>query len=252
MIALRRGGERHRERSPDQEVWLTFNRLDPADLFAGGFGSLESLDESRLSPGAGAPRHPIQDAEIVTYVREGALAYEDSTGNSGVIPAGEFQCTTAGRTMRHRETNASRTDGAHILQIWLRPTEAELEPSREQRRFSTAQRRGVLCLVASPDARRQSLRIHQDTLIYSSLLDPGQHIVHQLEPEHSAWLHVVAGEATLGDDVLTTGDGAGIQSERAVSLTARSETEILLLDLNGRPPGAGSRERPGGIAGTNR
>ena len=30
---------------------------------------------------------------------------------------------------------------------------------------------------------------------------------------------------------MATGDGAGFTAERAVSLTAREETEILLLDL---------------------
>ena len=67
--------------------------------------------------------------------------------------------------------------------------------------------------------------------MYSAMLDPGQHVVHELSPGRSAWLHLVQGEVTLGDDVLTTGDGAGVTAERAVSLTAREETEILLLDL---------------------
>jgi hypothetical protein len=48
----------------------------------------------------------------------------------------------------------------------------------------------------------------------------------------------VQGEVTLGDIVLTTGDGAGLTSERAVSLTAREETEILLLDLAERQQGS--------------
>lgn len=245
MIALRRGGERHYECSPEQEVWHTFNGQDPADPLGDGFGSLVSLNESRLSPGVPIPRDPLHEAVTITYVLAGALAYEDSPGESGVIPAGEFQCMAAGRTLRHRETNASRTDRAHVLQICLRPTDADLEVSWEQKRFSTAQRRGVLCLVASPDARRQSLRIYQDTLIYSALLDPGQHVVHQLAPERRAWLHVVEGEAALGEDVLTTGDGAGILAERAVSLTAREESEILLIDLGTQPPVKGHRPRPG-------
>jgi redox-sensitive bicupin YhaK (pirin superfamily) len=65
----------------------------------------------------------------------------------------------------------------------------------------------------------------------SALLEPGQHVVHELSQGRIAWLHLVEGEATLGDIVLTTGDGAGVTGERAVSLTAQSETEILLLDL---------------------
>jgi redox-sensitive bicupin YhaK (pirin superfamily) len=236
MITLRRAEERHHDLSHKHEAWLTFPAQDPADPLAGGFGALEYLDEDRLPPGADVPRHPHHDAEIVTYVRECALAYADSMGRSGVIHTGEFQHRTAGRGILHRETNASRTDWAHVFQIWLRPSEAELEPCHEQKRFSVAERRGRLCIVASPDTRRGSLRIHQDALLYSALLAPGQHVVHDLSQGRSAWLHLVQGEVTLGDVVLTTGDGAGVAAERAVSLTARGETEILLLVLGGPLP----------------
>ncbi len=235
-MILRRAKERHHDRRRAREVWLTFHPEDGAGPLAGGFGTLEILDEHRLPPGAGVPRHPRHEAEIVTYVREGALAYEDSTGSSGVLHAGEFQRMTAGRGIRHSETNPSRTDSAHVFQIWLRPSQAELQPSLEQKRFSAANRHGVLCIVASPDGRRGSLRIHQDALVCSAMLDPGQHVVHELTPGRTAWLHLVQGEVTLGDIVLTTGDGAGVTAEHAVSFTAREETEILLLDLGEQPP----------------
>jgi hypothetical protein len=234
MITLRRNKERQHDRRRKQEVWHTFFPGEPADPphpFAYGFGILEVLNEDRLPPAAAAPRHQHHDAEIVTYVREGALAYEDSRGRSGVVHAGEFQRMTAGRGVRHSETNASRNDWAHVFQIWLRPTEAGLDPSQEQKRFTAAQRHGGLCVVASPDARRGSLRIHQDALLYSALLDPGQHVVHELSAGRCAWLHLVQGEVTLADTVLTTGDGAGITAQRAVSLTARDATEILFLDI---------------------
>jgi len=241
MLTLRRANERHHDRRRKQEVWLTFYPQDRADPLADGFGTLEILDEHRLPPGGGVPRHPHHDAEVVTYVHEGALAFEDSTGCSGVIHGGEFQRMTARRDTRHSETNASRTDWVHVFQLWLRPSEAGLQHGHEQKRFSAAERRGGLCVIASPDARRGSLRIHQDVLMYSSMLDPGQHVVHELSPGRSAWLHLVQGEVTLGDIVLGTGDGAGITTERAVSLTAREETEFLLLDLNPRWGGRGDR-----------
>jgi hypothetical protein len=44
-------------------------------------------------------------------------------------------------------------------------------------------------------------------------------------------LHIVQGEVTFGDLVLTTGDGAGVTAERSVSLTAREDSEILLVDV---------------------
>jgi redox-sensitive bicupin YhaK (pirin superfamily) len=241
MIMLRRANERHHERRGKQDIWLTFYPQDRSDPLADGFGALELLNENRLPPGAGVPSHPRHDAEIVTYVREGALAYDESKGYSGVTHAGEFRRVTAGRSVRHSETNASRTDWAHFFQIWLRPWAAGLEPSHEQKRFSAAERRGGLYAVASPDARRGSLRLRQDALIYSAMLDPGQHVVHELSAGRSAWLHLVHGEAILGNIVLTAGDSAGLTTERAVSLTARAEAEILLLDLGAEPPSAPAR-----------
>ena len=231
MITLRRAEERRHDRHRRRDVWFTFHPRDRADPRAERFGQLESLRESRLPPGTIISKDAYHDAEIVTYVREGALAYEDAPGSSGVIQAGEFQGTTAGRGIRRSETNASRSSWARVFQLLLAPSEPGLEAGHEQKRYSTAQRRGRLCVVASADARRGSMRIHQDALMCSALLEPGQHVVHELSPGRMAWLHLVEGEVTLGDIVLTTGDGAGVTAERAVSLTAQSETEILLVDL---------------------
>lgn len=138
---------------------------------------------------------------------------------------------TSGCGVRHGDTNASPTDWAHVFQIGLCPSQAGLDSSHDQKRFPAGARRGDLCVIASPDGRRGSLHVHQDALIYSALVDPGQHVVHELSPGRRAWLHVVRGEATLGDVVLTTGDGAGLVADRALSLTAREETEILIVDL---------------------
>ena len=245
MITLRRAEERPHEQRRKLQVWLTFFAQDRDNALAPAFGSLEILSEGRLSPGAAVPRRPHRDAEVITYVREGTLRYEDSSGRSGVIQAGEFERMTTGSGIRHSKTNASRTDEAHVFQIWLCPVETGRETRHEQKRFSTAQRRGGLCVVVSPDSRGGSLRIHQDAVVYSALLDPGQHVVHELAHGRSAWLHLVLGELTLGDVVLTTGDGAGVRAERALSITARDHTEILLLDLGAGLP-ASRRAPPGG------
>lgn len=250
MLTLRRASERHHDRGRKVETWLTFDAQDLAGKLTDGLENIEVLKECRLAPGAGVPRTSGRDAEIVTYVREGALAYENSLGASGVVQAGEFQRVTAGRGLHHSQTNASRTDFAQFFQISLRPSEADLDPGHEQKRFTTAQRRGGLCVVASSDSRRGSLRIHQDALIYSALLDPGQHVVRELSQGRSAWLHVVQGEVSLGDIILGSGDGAGITTEQAVSLTASEKSEILLVDLGEalpRPP-AKSGEPTGGVS----
>ncbi len=235
MITVRRAGERHEERSRNQQVRFTFDVQNRADPLADGFGALEGLDEDRLAPGAALRHRARPDAEVITYVYRGGLACYGAVGHSGLIQAGEFQRTAPGGTGRDREKNASRTDWSHVFRLWLGPCQAVLEPALTQKRFSTADRRGALCLVASPDGRRGSLLLHQDALLYSALLGPGKHIVHELQDGRSAWLHLVDGEIALAGVVLSTGDGVGLTAERTVSLTAREQTEILLVDLPRRP-----------------
>lgn len=236
MITLRRADHRRHERRRKQQSWQTFDPRDRSDPLADGFGTLEAFNEYWVPPGASVPRRLAGEVEILTYVHQGALAQEDSTGRSSVIQAGEFQRMTVRRGVRHGETNASPVDSAHVFRICLRPAEAGLAQSYEQRRFSAAERRGALRVVASPDGQQQSLRLHLNASFYAALLDPGQHVVHPLGDGRMAWLHVVAGEVLLADMILSVGDGAGIADERAVSLTARTDAELLLVDLDARPP----------------
>jgi redox-sensitive bicupin YhaK (pirin superfamily) len=231
MITLRRSEERYHDPRHGRDTWHTFSRAQENNAGAEHFGSLELLDESRLAPGASVPLRKSQRMELVTYVREGAIAYDDGEGRSGVVRADEFQTMMLCRGGQHQETNASELDEAHVVQIGLHPWETGLALELEQKRFTAAVRRGSLCLVASPDGRRDTLRIHQDALIYSALLERGKHVVHELMKGRSAWIHVVHGQATFGDRVLATGDGAGLEDERSGSLTARQETEIIVIDL---------------------
>jgi redox-sensitive bicupin YhaK (pirin superfamily) len=235
MTTVRQNSERHRDRRRNREGWLTFASQDQSDPLARGFGALDILDEHRLAPSASLC-HPARDAEILTFVREGTLGHEDSFGRSGIIHAGEFHRMLVGRGARHSMINGSRTDSVHFFQIWfIGPNAVEVgaEVPQQQKRFSTAERRGVLCLVASPDAQSDSLRMRANVLIYSALLQPGQHVVHPLAADRRAWLHLVHGRVRLGDRILAAGDGAAITAERAVSLTAQEDSEILLVNTAG-------------------
>jgi hypothetical protein len=231
MISLRRGEERRHVHHGAQDSWLTFFPRTAPGPTSGDFGLLTALDDVRLPPGEACQPRQREEAEIVSYLYRGALAQEDSTGSSGVIHTGEFQRMTLGRGVHHKETNPSHDHPAHLFRITLRPAEAGLSNAHEQLRFAAAQRRNLLCVVASPDGRRGSLRLMQDAVIYSSMLDPGHHLIHELLPGRSAWLHVIRGAAVLQDLILTAGDGVGLTQESSISVTAQQETELLLVDL---------------------
>ena len=194
------------------------------------FGALMAFNELLLPAGETSPQIKGVEVEIITYVYRGALAQMDSHGNSGVVHAGEFQRMVIGLRIRLKERNPSRTGNAHIFRIFLRTPEAELNSVREQIRFPAAQRHNLFHVIASRDGRGGSLKLVQDAFIYSSILDPGHHLVHELSPGRYAWLHVICGEAVMQDIVLSEGDGVGIIVEPSVSITARDNCEILLID----------------------
>lgn len=228
MIIVRKAEERSHETEGGHDSWVTFGATGTPKPHK--FGSLEVFRERRLIPRS-AIREPRQEAEVITYVREGSLAFEDSLGQTGVIRRDEFQRMTVGTDLRYREMNVSPVHGAHLFQIWLRPGEVGFAAGHEQKRFGLAERKGRMRLVASPDGAHSSLTVHQDAHLYSGILHTGQHVVHALGKGHGAWIHVVAGSVDVCSRVLVAGDGAGITEEVSVSLRIREPSELLLLDL---------------------
>ncbi|MEZ4382180.1 MAG: pirin family protein [Nannocystaceae bacterium] len=205
---------------------------DPAHM---GFRALRVLNDDRVTPGAGFPTHSHRDAEIISYVLDGAIEHRDSMGNGSVIRPGEVQRMSAGRGVSHSEFNASKTDGLRFLQIWFIPSRRGIEPGYEQREFSAAERAGKLRVVASPDARAGSVTVHADVVLYSTLLSDGDAVTHELDAGRHAWVQVARGEVELrvGDEVvrLREGDGAAISEEPALGLVGTGDAEVLVFDL---------------------
>lgn len=196
-----------------------------------GFRKLRVINDDRVAPGAGFGAHPHRDMEIISYVVEGALEHQDSMGNGSTIEAGEVQRMSAGTGVRHSEYNASDTDPVRFLQIWIPPRRAGLEPSHEQRKFRRDDRQGELKLLVSPDGRDDSLTIHQDASIWGAVLSAGDAVEYALGDGRHAWVQVVTGTITLGENTMSEGDGAAISDEARLQLSASQDAELLLFDL---------------------
>jgi redox-sensitive bicupin YhaK (pirin superfamily) len=231
MITIRPGNER----GGGDYGWLNTRHTFSFDQYHDprfmGFRSLRVINEDWVQPGHGFPMHPHRDMEIITYLLEGALEHNDSMGNGSIIRPGDGQRMSAGRGVRHSEANPSKTEAAHLLQIWILPSERGLEPGYEQKAFPAEEKRGKLRLIAGPDGKDGSVTIHQDARLYVSLLSPGQQVEHDLAPGRYAWLQVAKGAVELNGKPLGQGDGAAVSEEQKLTIKGTKDAEVLLFDL---------------------
>ena len=231
MITIRKSSERGHAHHGWLESRHSFSFADYHDPQHMGFASLRVINEDIVQPGMGFGTHGHRDMEIITYILEGALAHRDSMGNGSVIRAGDVQRMSAGRGVQHSEFNHSPDALVHFLQIWILPSAPGIEPGYEEKNFDSASKRGTLHLIASPDGRDGSLRIHQDAAVYAALLDGAERLSHPLVSGRCVYVHVARGTATINGQALLAGDAAKIQDEPMVTLEQGDNAEILLFDL---------------------
>ena len=215
--------------------WLkarhTFSFADYHNPDMMGFGPLRVINEDRIEPGQGFGTHPHKDMEIVTYIIGGALEHKDSMGNGSVIEAGDVQRMSAGTGIFHSEFNHSADDSVHLLQIWILPREASLQPEYEQQHIGREDKLNHWRLVASSDGRDSSMTIHQAVDLYASVLETGTELQHSFAAGHSAYLQIVSGTVTANGEPLEAGDGAAIHEVESLAVLATSDAELILFDM---------------------
>ncbi|HUL97064.1 MAG TPA: pirin family protein [Usitatibacter sp.] len=232
MIEIRRSNERGLADHGWLKSFHTFSFADYHDPKHMGFGPLRVINEDRVQPGQGFGTHGHRDMEIISYVLEGGLAHKDSMGNGSVIRPGDVQRMSAGTGVRHSEFNASDRDLVHFLQIWIEPSQRGVAPSYEEKRFDDASKRGRLALIASPDGREGSVRIHQDASLYAALVDGTESIDFQPAAGRLVYVHVVRGEASVNGQPLSAGDAMKLSGhENRVRVEKGRGAEILVFDL---------------------
>ncbi len=195
------------------------------------FGPLRVINEDRVAPGAGFGTHSHRDMEIVSYVLEGALAHQDSTGSSSVIRPGDVQRMSAGSGVQHSEFNASKTEPVHFLQIWIIPDVVGIAPSYQEKHFTVQDRRGRLCLIASPDQAEGSVRMHQDARMFAGLFDAAEHSNFAVRDGRLCYVHVARGALHVAGLHLEAGDGLKITDAGEFEIREGKGAEVLVFDL---------------------
>ena len=204
------------------------NYYDPQHMH---FGPLRVINDDFVAGGGGFPPHPHQDAEIFSYVLEGALEHKDTMGNGSTVQAGGVQYMSAGSGVKHSEFNPSKTDAVRFLQIWLLPSERGASPRYETRDIPAADKDGKLALFLSKDARDGSMHIRADADIYAATLTGDQRIDFELPQGHIGWVQVAKGSLTVNGQDLRRGDGLAIEQGGLLTFEKAQDAEIVFFDM---------------------
>ena len=231
MLQVRKSTNRGHADHGWLNTYHTFSFADYHDPAHMGFRALRVINEDRVEPGHGFGTHGHREMEIISYVLEGALRHDDSTGVGSVIRPGDVQRMSAGSGVRHSEKNLSASEPVHFLQIWILPALHGIAPSYEQKSFADADKRGRLRLVASREGRGGSVTVHADASLYAGTFDAGESAELELLPTRHAWVQVARGRAKVNGSELGPGDGAGLSDESKLRIEGVANAEVLVFDL---------------------
>jgi redox-sensitive bicupin YhaK (pirin superfamily) len=196
------------------------------------FGALRVLNDDSIDGGRGFDMHHHKNMEIVTIPLSGGLKHKDNIGNSSVIKAGEVQVMSAGSGIMHSEFNASETELAQILQIWVIPNKVNVTPRYEQKIIDVSKAKNNLHQILSPEPTDDGVWIYQDAWFYLSEPDAGITLDYILKNKNSGvYLFVIEGEIELGGETLGKRDAIGIRHADKFSYKALRQSKLLIMEI---------------------
>ena len=199
---------------------------DPGKM---GFGALRVINDDLIAPGAGFGDHPHDNMEIITIPLSGSLAHHDSLGNGAVIKTGEVQVMSAGTGVLHSEYNASTNEPVTLLQIWIVPNERNVTPRYEQREYVLPE--NMLTEVVGEYGVAE-IGIHQRASLSLGHCTSGQKMDYVLKHAgNGVYFFVIEGTLEIEEQVLSKRDALGVWDTDKVTLHAKSDAFLLVLEV---------------------
>jgi len=210
---------------------IALGRTDDA-----GFGGLGLIDHARLQPGLVIKMHEHRNDEIISYLRSGRMQHTDSAGRSEVISPDRLMVMNAGASFWHEEAVLG-DDPIEMLQIFVRPEAADMEPSIQFVSLDKPQSIDHWRLLAGPVGSAAPSFVRQAIYLYDAHLSAGRSIDLPSVPGFDRWLYVFRGAVSVGDKQAETHTALTIGAdETAVEVTASRETDLVLFLVDRQAP----------------
>jgi redox-sensitive bicupin YhaK (pirin superfamily) len=191
------------------------------------------LDHAVL-PGTGAPlfgMHPHSGIATITLALTGALNYEDTTGKSGVLPAGGVEWMRAGAGVWH-DGKIAPGEPMHGFQLWLAlPAHLELAPAESQYidPDSVPHVGPVTVVLGQYGEARSVVRSPEGVNYFKVELEAGQAWNYTPPRNHTVgWVAVYEGTLLAPAPIASGTVAAFDQTDGAFEFTARGKTSFVI------------------------
>jgi quercetin 2,3-dioxygenase len=209
---------------------FTFNNWYDPDRM--NFGALRVLNDDWIEKGKGFPTHPHNNMEIITIVLEGSLLHKDNMGNSGIINAGDVQVMSAGTGITHSEANASKTEDLRVMQIWVIPNKKNVQPRYQQiNNGMNNLQKNTWKKVVSPTDKKAAF-VYQNTEFVMGQIDKGKKVDYPIAFKgNGVYAFILEGSALINGIPLSRRDGLGVWDVEKISVEAKENLKLLLIDV---------------------
>ncbi len=214
------------------EIYFSF-RPDFSQPKRRNFGVLYNLDDARMPPNSrGFGMHPHRDMEVVTLFLEGVGHHEDTTGNIGITKAKAVQLITSGTGIMHEEYNYSKEEPFRGIQMFLHPKEKGVKPNYQKRELILEDYYNKLSLLISPDGRKNTLQIANNSFMSYGILNANNEISYQLNnSSNGLFIKVIEGEIEVAGNHLRGKDEIGIEDVNSLTIFPIQKSEIMVMEV---------------------
>lgn len=198
------------------------------------FGMLRVLNDDTIAGGTGFGTHPHDNMEIITIPLEGGLTHRDNMGNQETVRFGEVQVMSAGTGIQHSEMNASETEEAKTLQLWIFPEKDNVTPRYDQKGFDLEASKNSFVTVVSPEDKNDgnALWIYQQAFLSLGIFEAGTTITYDLKiPENGVYLFLIEGEVEINNETIRERDAYGIVEFENFEIKTNKQSKILVIEV---------------------
>lgn len=159
------------------------------------FGPLSFIDHAMMQKGITIKMHEHINDEILSYVWSGTMYHRDSAGYEVPVNRGNLMLMNAGSSFWHEEK--VKEDHVEMLQIFVRPREADLEATIQFHEKPVANRNWYM--MVGPEGSEAPLFVRQQVYILDAHPRKGDTLEVPIKDGYQPFLFVMDGSIKVND-----------------------------------------------------